>query len=230
MLACMAVFAIAGVWQIQRGQAKALMLTQREAAIKAPAQPLHAVLGTVDMTQASPLDRHHVVARGRYDGARQILLDNQIQNGHVGYRVWTPLVLRDGRRLLIDRGWVPLGPGGRAQPPEPTAPGGELAVQGLLRTLPQPGVRLGDAPACASAHWPRILNYPTIDTIRCLYQAPVIDGLVLLDEGEPHGFVRQWHAQTSMPPKRHYAYALQWFALALAVVVVFLVVNMKRTR
>lgn len=230
MLVCVAVFVVAGVWQIQRGQAKGAMLTQRKAASKGPAQPLRSVLNRIDMSKTTPLERQHVVAHGRYDGAHQILLDNQTQDRRVGYRVWTPLLLADGRRVLIDRGWVPFGPGGRAQPPNPSVPDGVIAVRGLLRTLPQPGLRLGDAPQCDVAAWPRLLNYPTIATIRCLYQAPVINALVLLDEGEPHGFVREWHAETSMPPARHYAYAVQWFALALAVIVVFMVVNMKRTR
>jgi surfeit locus 1 family protein len=31
-----------------------------------------------------------------------------------------------------------------------------------------------------------------------------------------------------MPPEKHLSYSVQWFALALAVVIVYLVVNIKK--
>lgn len=231
MLIGVAVFAVAGVWQIQRGQAKAAMLTQRAAADKSPAQPLIPALDENTGSDLAPLYGKDFVVRGRYDEDRQILLANQVFKTRAGYRVWTPLVLANGKRILIDRGWIPLGPRGRDQPPAPPAPDGVVSVTGLLTDLPKPGIRLGEPPRCDSRSWPRVLNYPTIDTIRCLYQARVIDGLLLLSEKAPGGFARDWQTDVGgMPPMRHYGYAFQWFALAVAVVAVFLVVNTKRIR
>lgn len=224
-----ALFVVAGIWQIERGQAKAVMLAQQTAARKSPAQPLLSILGADAGVDVTALYGRDFVAHGHYTD-HQILLDNQVYKGQVGYRVWTPLVLADGRRMLVDRGWVALGPGGRDQPPVPPVPAGRVTVEGLLRGLPKPGMRLSEAPGCTAATWPHVLNYPTIDTVRCLYQAPVIDGVILLSEKAAHGFARDWQADIGMPPMRHYGYAVQWFALAIAVVVVFLVVNMKRKR
>jgi surfeit locus 1 family protein len=51
--------------------------------------------------------------------------------------------------------------------------------------------------------------------------------LVLLDASEPEGFVRNWQAP-GFPPVRHIAYAVQWFALALTLAVIYVVVNLRR--
>jgi surfeit locus 1 family protein len=51
--------------------------------------------------------------------------------------------------------------------------------------------------------------------------------LVLLDAGEPDGYVRTWEPP-GFPPLRHIAYAVQWFALALALAVIYVVTNLKR--
>ncbi|MCL5256048.1 MAG: hypothetical protein M1363_08050, partial [Gammaproteobacteria bacterium] len=40
--------------------------------------------------------------------------------------------------------------------------------------------------------------------------------------------VREWPIVV-MPPHRHYAYAMQWFGLALAALIVFLVASRERT-
>jgi surfeit locus 1 family protein len=52
--------------------------------------------------------------------------------------------------------------------------------------------------------------------------------LVLLDADQPDGYVRIW-APPGFPPMRHTAYAVQWFALALALFVIYLVTNFRRT-
>lgn len=228
MLVCVAVFAVAGVWQIQRGQAKQRMLTQRAAASKTPARPLTRVLAKGSASAPSALYGQDFEVTGHYDSQHQILLANQIFRGRVGYRVWTPLILADGRRVLVDRGWVPMASGGRDDPPTPPVPQGKVSVEGLFKALPKPGIRLGPQPSCQPTVWPRVLNYPTIETVRCLYGTPVIGGLILLSEAAPHGFARNWQRNVGMPPMRHYGYAVQWFAMAVAVVVVFVVVNMKR--
>lgn len=226
-----AVFSAAGVWQIQRGLAKDAMLTQRSIADQTPAQSLAEALDAGGSRVTSSLYGRDFVIHGHYTDGRQVLLDNQKTRGRIGYEVWTPLVMPEGHIVLVNRGWIPLGPGGRNEPPVPTIPNGQITVKGLFTNLPQAGIRLSEPTACHSGSWPRVLNYPSIETIRCLYDRQVVAGLVLLDADAPHGFIRNWHTDIGgMPPMRHYGYAFQWFALAAAVVVVFILVNRKRIR
>lgn len=211
-----------GTWQVQRGQAKADILAERATARQAEPVSLPAAGEPV-----TPLYGRLVEVRGVYDDERQILLDNQVRRGRVGYRVWTPLRFAGGRLVMIDRGWVPMG-GDRTNPPRPAAPAGEVAVRGLLRGWPQPGLRLAAPGACEQSGWPRVLNYPDYRQVACQYDAAVVvDGLLLLAEEAPGGFARDWD-DLGLLPIRHYGYAAQWYALALALAVLFVAVNLKR--
>lgn len=233
LLVVVGLFCSLGAWQIQRGEAKASMLAQQRAAGKAEARPLAPALAVASRRDEpmQALYGHRYRITGRVDGSQQILLDNQVFDERVGYRVWTPVVLDDGRRVLVDRGWVALGPGGRSSPPDPDAPEGRVKMTGRLRGLPQPGLQLSAAQACDQQGWPRVLNFPRIEQVRCQYMSPVVDGLLLLDENDSRGFARDWGAQFErMPPVRHYGYALQWFAMAIAVMIIFVVVNLKPIR
>lgn len=102
---------------------------------------------------------------------------------------------------------------------------------GVWRDLPRPGMRLGGDGVCQLEGWPRVLNYPDVEQLRCQYDGDVANGLLLLDEADPRGFARNWQNQfEQMPPVRHFGYALQWFAMALAVAVIFVVLNTRRIR
>ena len=229
LLVSLGLLATLGVWQVERGESKQEMLAQRHAASKSNPVDFSEALGNRD--GAAPAYGHRYTVSGRMDAAQQILFDNQVHDERIGYRVWTPVVLPDGRRVLVDRGWVPLGPKGRAEPPNPAAPQTQVTMTGLWRDLPEPGMRLGDSAACQISGWPRVLNYPTVEQLNCQYTGAVVDGLLLLDPADARGFVRDWNRQlVRMPPVRHFGYALQWFAMAAAVAVIFIVINIRRIR
>ncbi|MES1926392.1 SURF1 family protein [Salinisphaera sp. T31B1] len=216
-----------GIWQIDRGEQKEQMLAQQAVAIKNAPRSFNRAAAS----DSNPAYGSRYTVDGRMDASQQILLDNQAFDGRIGYRVWTPVVMADGRRVLVDRGWVPLGAGGRSDIPSPAGPDGPVRMTGRWRDLPEPGMRLGGAPDCTARGWPRVLNYPTISSVRCQYDGPVVDGLLLLDESDDRGFARDWQAAlVQMPPVRHFGYAAQWFAMAIAVAAIFLFVNLKRIR
>lgn len=214
-----------GSWQLERGQAKANMLAERHAAEQSEPATLPGAYEAADTSRA--LDGRHVAAAGQYLAERQLLLDNQVWQGKAGYRVWTPMVLPGDRLVMVDRGWVPLSDD-RADPPEPDVPAGRLRVNGLWRDWPEPGIRL-DGPTCREGAWPRVVQYPRYPAVACHYDAEVLDGLLLLDESADGGFPRDWHS-AGVPPSRHYGYAVQWYALALTLTVIFLWMNLSRRR
>ena len=82
--------------------------------------------------------------------------------------------------------------------------------------------------ACAALSCGRGLPDPCGD--RAVAQrvawTPAAD-LVLLDADEPDGYVRNW-APPGFPPLRHIGYAVQWFGLALALAVIYVVTNFRR--
>ena len=183
---------------------------------------------TIDAA-GGPLPRYqHVEASGRYDPAAQILIDNMITaDGRAGYFVITPLQNSDGRWLLVNRGWIPIGES-RAELPAVPVPGDIRRIRGRVDQLPKPGIEIGKIPPL-SPPFPIRAAFPSLGEIRAVLGARAWTNtaeVVLLDANEPDGYLRQW-AAPGFPPMRHLAYAVQWFGLALALSVIYIVSNLK---
>lgn len=216
-----ALFARLGFWQMHRAEEKKGMISAYQQAAKSAPLDLGEVLASgaeLAFTQA-------VQAPGAYDAARTLLLDNQVSNHVVGYRVWSPFSLPSGQLVLVDRGWVKGNPDRRKLPAIQT-PAGELVLRGVWQALPRPGLRLAQDD-CDRTNWPRVVQYPLFEELQCLLGPDLVEGLIWLDPAEPNGFVREWDA-VDFPPERHYGYALQWFSLAATLLVLFIVVNLRR--
>jgi surfeit locus 1 family protein len=214
-------FVSLGYWQIDRYREKRAMVESFAAGSESPVE-----LAAQDV---AALPRYqHVRVRGAYDPARQVLLDNMPSaTGRPGYRVLTPL-RRPGSDvlLMVDRGWVPLG-ATREDLPDVSVRPDEREVSGKLDELPAPGLRLGDAAAPGSTSWPRVLNFPTRPELEAVLAAPVEPRVLLLDAGAADGFEREWRPAMRFGPERHLGYAIQWFALALTLTVIFVALSLR---
>jgi surfeit locus 1 family protein len=180
--------------------------------------------------ETPPLARYQPVeARGAYDPARQILIDNMTDaHGHAGYFVITPFSLATGGWLLVNRGWVPVG-ASRGTLPAVDVPGTVREVRGRADHLPAPGIQLGTR-ALLRPPFPVVANFPSRAEIADLLHETAwtsATDVVLLDAGQPDGYVREWQPP-GFPPMRNIAYAVQWFGLALALGVIYLVTNVHR--
>lgn len=171
----------------------------------------------------------HVTLSGRYDASRQILIDGmESPDGRNGYLVLTPFELAGGGWILVDRGWVPVGASPRDKPAVPVS-GATRTVRGRVDELPRPGIRLGGG-APLRPPFPVVAVYPRLADIAALLHienwvraAPQ----VLLDPDQPDGYLRHW-TPPGFAPMRHTAYAVQWFGLALALAVIYVVTNLRR--
>lgn len=221
--AALAVFVSLGWWQIGRGREKQALVDS----FARGTQTSVALAGDVTVDE---LPRYqHVRAEGRYDPAHQVLIDNMPSHaGRPGYRVLTPFV-REGshRLLLVDRGWVPLGATREALPAVEVA-AEHRAVAGRLDQLPAPGVRVGQAAAPGDERWPRVLNFPRVQDLEQALGAPVESRIVLLDPAAPDGFERVWRPALQSGPERHLGYAVQWFALAIVALAIFVALSLQR--
>jgi surfeit locus 1 family protein len=183
---------------------------------------------TIDLKSGQLPRYQHIEAGGQYDSTRQILIDNMSNSeGRAGYFVITPFKLTGGGWILVNRGWIPVGAGRGSRPPVAvTAETRQL--HGRTDNLPRPGIQLGERTAL-SPPYPIVANFPTHAEIAQLLQErswSAAADVVLLDPGEPDGYLREWTAP-GFPPMRHVAYAVQWFALALTLAVIYVVTNLK---
>lgn len=168
-----------------------------------------------------------VEVHGQYDSQRQVLLDNLTREGRAGYQVLTPLLQADGTAVLVNRGWVPAG-ATRSDLPAVAVSEAPRRVLGRLGELPRAGIELA-ADAAGEGSWPRVMSFPRLQEVRDALGLDVEPRVVLLDAGEPDGFVREWRPGT-FPPERHLGYAVTWFALAATVLVLFVVTNLRTER
>ena len=214
-----------GVWQLRRADEKRALIVAFEQGSRAPAQALDEALA-----QGVEASRYrHVYADGRYLSETQFLLDARVEGGHSGYDVLTPLALANGRgTLLVDRGFVPQDASRRPAIAIDIG-GSERRVEGRIAGLPRAGFRLGPASESAERSWPRLMLYPERDELEAALGQPLLEPVLLLDPDDPDGYVRNWRV-SDMPPTRHVAYALQWFAFAATLVVIYIVLAWRRAR
>jgi surfeit locus 1 family protein len=180
-------------------------------------------------SSSGPVPRYqHVEARGHYDDSRQVLIDNMFDNEKVGYFVITPFALDSGGWVLVNRGWVAPGQTRHDLPAVPVA-GDSRRIRGRADHLPAAGIQMGQR-AALSPPFPVVASFPTRDEITQLLKEPqwtAATDVILLDAGEADGYARHW-APPGFPPMRHIGYAVQWFGLAAALFVIYLVTNIKR--
>lgn len=213
-LAGLALFLSLGRWQLDRAEEKRSLVAAFEQGGER-LQELPAGLAPVERYQ-------RLRARGRFDPARQFLLDNMTFDGRAGFRVLTPLVLEDGRVLVVDRGFVP-GSGDRRHLPDIAVGDLPREVIGRADTLPRPGIELTAPPATG---WPRIVSFPRIEEIGAALGQAVFPQVLLLDADQPDGYGREW-APPTMGPDRHVGYAVQWFGFAAVTCILWVLLSFR---
>jgi surfeit locus 1 family protein len=176
-----------------------------------------------------PVPRYqHLEAAGHYDDSRQVLIDNMVESGQAGYFVITPFELQGGGWILVNRGWVPVG-ASRAERPSIPANAQMRTIRGRADKLPSPGIQLGTRTALTPPY-PVVASFPNHEEVAALLKEPrwaSAADVVLLDAAQPDGYVRHW-SPPGFPPLRHVGYAVQWFGLAAALFVIYIVTNTRR--
>ncbi|HME38897.1 MAG TPA: SURF1 family protein [Steroidobacteraceae bacterium] len=208
-----------GMWQLRRAEAKRALFDSFAAGTDATR--------IIDLRTPRLPRYQHIEAGGHYDQTRQILIDNMIHAERAGYFVITPFLLSGGGWVLVNRGWVPLG-ASRAERPTLPVSSETRQLRGRCDNLPVPGIQLG-AKARLAPPYPVVAAFPSHAELAQLLGesswTPAAD-LVLLDPGEPDGYVRDW-AAPGFPPMRHVGYAVQWFGLALTLFVIYIATNLR---
>ena len=194
MMICLTL--LLAVWQYQRGSSRAELLHQYDLAAQQAAQP-------INQLHSDPAGQR--ISLSGVPAGPALLLQNSYQNQVAGVRVIQPLRLNDGSTLLVDRGWLPDSQAVSVPP----WPGGQTTARWLPR--PQRFVLPGALHATAGvtdALDDQLLStrYPTLHP-----------GLALLEH--PIAPLQPWPAKPAWQPQRHYAYALQWLLMSLALTI-----------
>lgn len=216
-------FAGLGSWQLRRAAEKgdliaALDRAETDGAVTLPADP----------GRLAEFAYQRVRLTGRLDGAHQFLLDNRIHEGRPGFDVLVPLTRGNGDTILVDRGWVPADAHRRPDRPIALQRSGEVRVQGLL-WRPEPAIPLGSAVSPGAEDWPRLVTRIDYDALGEALGTPLVPAVIRLDPSIPWALTAR-PLRPRFGPMRHVGYAVQWFALAITVVVIAGVLLHRRRR
>jgi surfeit locus 1 family protein len=204
-----------GCWQWHRAEAKQQLLDQFAARSQQAPQPL---------ADYEPIYTR-VQVTGHFDNQHLILLDNRIVNHQPGYDVLAPFIPEGGQgAVLVNLGWAPLS---QAKKIVESAPVGNsrVTITGLAQP-PEHNLVLAHPEADLS--WPLLVEEIRLNVLSSLLNRPLHPFILLLSS--TGGLVPHWGIVTSVTPARHRGYAVQWFALALALMILYLKLNIRRNR
>ena len=213
-----ALFVAAGQWQQRRMEQKEALRMQVDSA--STAAPAALPRGVVDW---AAWRYRPVVVTGSFEAAWQILIDNKVLEGRAGYHVVTPLILEDGRAVLVDRGWISAG-ATRAQIPSPAPPAGKVEVQGRINIPTANYIELTRS-APAGAVWQN-LDPPRVAQATGIALLPiVVEQTAPMSSGD--NLVRAWPAP-DLGVEQHRIYMVQWYLFAALAAGLWLFFNLRR--
>ncbi|MEZ5446665.1 MAG: SURF1 family protein [Gammaproteobacteria bacterium] len=216
-----------GFWQLERARYKQELYAQYLANAAREVVPL----AMLPSSEPDATLGRHVIVQGGYLPDRQILLDNQSLGGRAGYLVFTPFrpAAEPHEAILVNRGWIPLS-ASRDAVSLPPLSAGERTVHGELGRPPVSGLRLRGSDLIETLDGGirrvQVIDYAALGSALGLRLQPRV---LLLDPAVPEGFQRAWSAPGS-DEARHRSYAFQWFAMAGALVAIYLTLYLKRRR
>lgn len=206
-----------GFWQLERANEKEQLFadyaqrTAQSISLNDQSQPLTTIPRYAEISVSGQLLDDY------------LLLDNQIMNGQAGYHVIGLLqaTLADDKAaiIMVNMGWIPWGES-RDKRPRVELPSTPLTISGYFYEPELTRIWGASGHTVEHDQWPVRVQQLDADAIAAATQLPIQPYVVLLSESAELGWPRQWQPQV-MTPAKHRAYALQWFSLAIACLLVF---------
>ena len=211
VVAVCVLFVNLGFWQIRRldeRQLENVVTTNRLAADPLPIEELIAGAGT----DVDSLEFRRATLTGEFEPSEEVLVRSQVHDGTAGWHVVTPLVLADGRAVLVNRGWVPLEMD--AVPVASTPPVGEVTISGWVSLT-----RIRQAGGATEPEG-RLVQIARVDIDRLQQQVSfsLLPVYVIADQSGVTFPIALAQPDTS-DEGPHLLYAIEWFSFTLISVV-----------
>ena len=211
VIAGVAVLIRLGFWQLDRlDQRRAFNQRVAERWRETPFDVYHNMIPD-DLTQ---LEYRRVQATGEWDYANQILLTNQSRaDGSPGVTLVTPLVLDDGRAVLVARGWIPYNQSAAEFWPDYAEPAGAPVVGLIQESQRLPNGEVPTPPPAPQVEWYRL----AIEAIQpqMPYALLPVFILQLPEDDRPYDALPFREEPLALDEGSHFSYAIQWFMFAL---------------
>jgi surfeit locus 1 family protein len=221
MLAGVALTIALGFWQLGRADTKQALQSRINDFARQP--PLAIGAGSVN---ADAFWLRPVEARGRFEPRHVVFIDNRVYKHQPGYYVMMPLRITGTEKyVLVNRGWVAAG-SERNRAPAVKTPEGEVAILGMAIPPSERFIELSSKVAEGNI-WQNMV----LERFRQATQLdvqPIIIQQTALTGAPDDGLIRDW-PPVDLKRNTHLAYAVQWFALAAAIFIYYMVTNVRKT-
>lgn len=152
-----------------------------------------------------------VIVKGQFDNTLTMLIQNKMRNNQIGYELLIPLVQPDNKKLLlVDLGWISNADSQSIKPVK-----GLQQIKGYIKLLNEYQFILGEN-ILHSDQFPLVMQKIDIDAISKITHKTFYPYVLSLTM-----------PQVAVTPERHLAYAVQWFAMAV-VLLIAVVVYIRR--
>ena len=210
------VFVFLGFWQINRGNEKAEIIEAFE---------IQQTMQAVEFS-ANSKKWERVYIDGKLDAEKLIYIDNIIYKGILGFKVVAPVSIEDNKIMLVDFGWIKQPQSRDEVSFLSISKNKNISVSGVLEA-PEMGLILSDD--IFTNTWPKISQSKSISALESLFKEEIIQFILLSDYRNEADFVYLKPVVANMPPVKHYGYAGQWFAMFIALSIMYLYFLRKST-
>lgn len=208
-----------GNWQQRRAGEKEFLARQQASYAEMP--PVDASAVALDNP---PEVLRRVVAEGEFIAGWPLYVDNRPHDGKAGFYLLMPFRLagRDAVVLVL-RGWFARDPFDRAKIPDIPVPQGRIRIEGRVRDVIARTMPMGEPPPLQPQ---AIVQNVGIPALRAASGLPLQNFIIEQTSDTPDMLVRDWPAPSAGIDK-HRGYAFQWYALAAAAFIFFLVTGFR---
>ena len=208
-------FFFLGLWQIERGQAKKIIIEEFNNNLTKKPEYLE--------IDSKKWDR--VFVEGKWDSSKQILIDNVIHRGISGFKVLTPLKIKNSEKtILVDRGWIKR-ERSRQTIPDIKVREDTVMVSGILES-PELGLVLSED--LVTKTWPKISQTKNPNILLKEYDETMYKLLLMADPLLKNSLEYIKIVPTNMMPSKHFGYAAQWFSMFLVLCLMFIWYGYKK--
>lgn len=213
-----------GIWQMSRAQEKIELQESYNAMGEDFATPIEDVGMTGLENDALTIQNLHVSMTGEFMNDRNLFMIYQTYEDTLGYEVVTPFKLQSSEKIVfVSRGWVNANTyEGVKEKVQPIT--GTRTLQGqLFVPTPKQAART-NLVDLSTPQWPLEIRFLNTLELAPLFEESFFPYEVRLDEDQSGIFIRHWDT-VYVDTGRNFSYALQWFSMSLALLIVSFVLS-----
>jgi len=210
---CLVSFVNLGFWQLARESEKRELIAVRES--RQSKEPVSAI----DLPDHLNLAGVLVQLTGQY-GDVVALLDNRVLEGRVGFEVHQAFFDESDRVFLVNRGFVVMARTRQDPPAIPEIRSGRVSIRGSVyqrRGVPLQ-LKREQGPI---VKFPAIVQQVDMSRLSESLGTEIYPYVIRLAPDQFGALPRHW-PETVMQPEQHRGYAIQWFVMAIAVLIAWL--------